>query len=44
MKNSNITKTELAYRLNTSRLDVDRLLDPSNLSLTLLTLGEQSRQ
>jgi DNA-binding Xre family transcriptional regulator len=32
------TKTELAQRLATSRAAVDRLLDPYNESVTLLTL------
>ena len=32
------TKTELASRLETSRSAVDRLLDPLNESITLLTL------
>ena len=39
MKKSNITKTELAQRMRTSRPVVDRLLDPSNRSVTLSTLG-----
>jgi antitoxin HicB len=39
VKKSNITKTELALRMNTSRPVVDRLLDPSNPSVTLSTLG-----
>ena len=39
MKKSNITKTELADRMRTSRPVVDRLLDPSNRSVTLYTLG-----
>ena len=39
MKKSKITKTELAHRMNTSRPVVDRLLDPSNQSVTLSTLG-----
>ena len=38
MKGSTISKTELARRMNTSGLVVDRLLDPSNQSLTLSTL------
>lgn len=38
MKKSNITKSELAHRMNTSRPVVDRLLNPSNHSVTLLTL------
>ena len=39
MKKSNITKTQLAHRMKTSRPVVDRLLDPSNRSVTLSTLG-----
>jgi antitoxin HicB len=33
-----LTKTEMAARMNTSRAAVDRLLDDSNPSVTLLTL------
>jgi DNA-binding Xre family transcriptional regulator len=33
-----LSKTELAHRLETSRAAVDRLLDPHNESITLLTL------
>ena len=33
-----LTKTALAIRLDTSRAAVDRLLDPENESITLLTL------
>ena len=33
-----LTKSALAIRLDTSRAAVDRLLDPSNESITLLTL------
>jgi predicted XRE-type DNA-binding protein len=39
MKKANFTKTELAHRMQTSRPVVDRLLDPSNRSITLSTLG-----
>jgi len=39
MKKAGITKSELAHRLHTSRPVVDRLLDPSNRSVTLSTLG-----
>jgi antitoxin HicB len=39
MKKANITKSELAHRMHTSRPVVDRLLDPSNRSVTLSTLG-----
>jgi predicted XRE-type DNA-binding protein len=38
IKTENLTKTELAHRLDTSRAAVDRLLDPENESVTLLTL------
>ena len=38
LKNQHLTKTELAHRLDTSRAAVDRLLDPENDSVTLLTL------
>jgi DNA-binding Xre family transcriptional regulator len=38
MKRHHITKTELARRMKTSRVAVDRLLDPANRSVTLSTL------
>jgi predicted XRE-type DNA-binding protein len=38
LKQENLTKTELATQLETSRAAVDRLLDPYNESVTLLTL------
>ena len=38
IKNERFTKTALAARLDTSRAAVDRLLDPDNESITLLTL------
>jgi predicted XRE-type DNA-binding protein len=38
LKKENLTKKELARRLETSRAAVDRLLDPYNDSVTLLTL------
>lgn len=38
MKNQKITKTKLAQLMNTSRASINRLLDPSNKSLTLNTL------
>ncbi|WP_254946019.1 XRE family transcriptional regulator [Cyanobium sp. AMD-g] len=40
MKRAQLTKTELAQRMKTSRPVVDRLLDPSNRSVTLSTLGK----
>ena len=38
MKEQNISKAEMARRMNSSRAAVDRLLDPNNASVTLLTL------
>lgn len=38
-----ITKTEMAARMKTSRAVVDRLLDASNPSLTISTLGKAAR-
>lgn len=35
-----VTKTEMAVRMKTSRAVVDRLLDASNPSLTTSTLGK----
>ena len=39
MKRAQLTKTELAQRMKTSRPVVDRLLDTTNRSVTLSTLG-----
>lgn len=38
MKKEGITKSRMAARMQTSRRQLDRLLDPSNQSVTLLTL------
>lgn len=38
-----MSKLTLAARMNTSRAAVDRLLDASNPSLTLITLGKAAR-
>lgn len=38
IQKEHLTKTELARRLNTSRASINRLLDPDNNSITLLTL------
>ncbi len=38
MEQANITKTEMAQRMNTSRSSLNRLLDPSNASVSLLTI------
>ena len=39
MKEQRITKVEMARRLNTSRSQLDRLLDPSNEGVTLAMLS-----
>ncbi len=38
MKERNISKTSMAKQMNTSRSSLDRLLDPTNTSITLQTL------
>lgn len=38
MKKDGITKSRMALRMRTSRRQLDRLLDPRNTSVTLLTL------
>jgi predicted XRE-type DNA-binding protein len=38
LKREHLTKTELAARLETSRAAIDRLLDPNNDAIPLLTL------
>ena len=38
IEKEHLTKTALAIRLETSRAAVDRILDPENESITLLTL------
>ncbi len=38
MKERHISKSALARMMNTSRSSLDRLLDPENASVTLLTL------
>jgi len=38
MKHEGVTKSELAKRMQTSRAQLDRLLDPDNESVTLGTL------
>jgi antitoxin HicB len=40
MSERDLTKVELAKRLNTSRTGVDRLLDPANTSITLNTMAK----
>lgn len=40
MKKEKLTKDVLAKRMRTSRAALDRLLDPENPSVTLVTLGK----
>ena len=40
MDKQKITKAEMAKRLRTSRTGIDRLLDPSNTSITLNTMAK----
>jgi antitoxin HicB len=43
MEDQDITKTELARRMKTSRAQLDRLLDPENESVTLGTLARAAK-
>ena len=43
MKQQNIGKAAMARRMNTSRAQIDRLLDPENPSVTLQTLDHAAR-
>ncbi|MFQ5617259.1 MAG: helix-turn-helix domain-containing protein [Anaerolineales bacterium] len=43
MKDSNVTKTALAHKMQTSRSQLDRLLDPDNTSITLESLERLAR-
>ena len=43
MKEQNITKVEMARRLETSRSQLDRLLDPDNDRVTLSVLSRAAR-
>jgi predicted XRE-type DNA-binding protein len=43
LKEQELTKTQMAARMKTSRAAVDRLLDASNSSVTLHTLGRAAR-
>lgn len=38
MKRKKLSKTEMASRMKTSRAALERLLDPENASITLITL------
>ena len=43
MTEQQLTKAELARRMGTSRSALDRLLDPDNASVTLLTLERAAK-
>ncbi len=43
MKEQKLTKTQLAKRMKTSRSALERLLDPDNPSVTLLTLERAAK-
>jgi DNA-binding Xre family transcriptional regulator len=43
MKEQKLTKTRLAERMGTSRSALERLLDPDNASVTLLTLERAAK-
>jgi len=43
MESKNLSKAALARRMNTSRAALNRLLDPENPSVTLLTLENAAR-
>jgi len=43
MKQQKLSKTQLAKQMKTSRSAVERLLDPDNPSVTLLTLERAAR-
>ena len=43
LKRHGLTKTVLARRMHTSRAALDRLLDPSNTSVTLATLNRAAK-
>ncbi len=43
MKEKNLSKAEMARRMNTSRAALDRLLDPDNPSVTLVTMDKAAQ-
>jgi predicted DNA-binding protein (UPF0251 family) len=43
MKAEGLSKTEMARRMKTSRAALDRLLDPDNRSITLITMDKAAR-
>ena len=42
-KQRSVSKSEMATRMGTSRTQVDRVLDPRNVSVSLDTLGRAAR-
>ena len=43
MQEQNLSKTEMARRMNTSRAALDRLLDPENRAVTLNTMEKAAQ-
>ncbi len=43
MTESHVSKSEMARRMATSRTQLDRLLDPRNPSVTLVTIAKAAR-
>lgn len=43
LEDHELTKTELAHKIGTTRAGVDRLLDPENTSITLHTLAKAAK-
>ena len=43
MKEQNISKVEMAKRIDTSRSQLDRLLDPDNDTVTIATLARAAK-
>jgi predicted XRE-type DNA-binding protein len=43
MESQNLSKTEMAHRMKTSRAALERLLDPENQSVTLHTMDKAAR-
>jgi predicted XRE-type DNA-binding protein len=43
MESQNLSKAEMARRMNTSRAALERLLDPENQSVTLHTMDKAAR-
>ncbi len=43
MKRQNLTKSQMARHMRTSRASLDRLLDPENESVTLQTMDKAAR-